>query len=1009
MISEPKRQLNSIGDMTKNRLWLKCKKTSNTFLIDSGAEISVVQKSFQRYANPISTTTTSLFAANGTPIKTYGMIHLSVDFNLRRDFSYDFIVADVECNIIGADFLKHFNLLVDIGQKRLVDSNTRLFTIGQINQNNVQRLSTIDNNLNDNIKSILKQYPSVTKEKVFTEAKHDVKHYIITSSNQPIACKPNRLTPEKLKMAKCEIEKLLKRGIIQPSSSPWSSRMTMVKKKDNTWRICGDFRSLNQITIPDRYPMPHIHDFTQSISAQLFTTLDIVSAYYNIPMNQQDIEKTAMITPFGLFEYKVMPFGLRNSAQTYQRFMDRIFAGIENVFIYVDDILIASQNHDEHMSTLKKVFEILDRNGLTVNTKKCSFLKEQVTFLGHCIDKNGVSTSPEKLKAINEFPKPTSKKSLKRFLGMINFYRRFIPNAAQTLSPLYDLDKSATSNDLEWNEQTNKSFEEIKTKITNLVQLAYIDENAKLILKTDASDIAIGAVLEQISNNQPPRPIGFFSRRLRPNEKSYSTFDKELMAIFRSIKHFEYLLTGRQFTVFTDHKPIVTAIKKTNNKSPKQIRMISYILEFVNEIQYLKGDINYTADTLSRVEIDSVDNNNLNLDEIADCQKVNIKDEDLSEITANVIRNLLPNGKTLLCHVTNGISKPIIPEPLKQRVFHLVHDLAHPSIRSTRKEIAKRFYWKNLNTDVNNMARQCLACQSSKIQRHVKTKSVQLPIPSGRFKHIDIDIVGPLPETKEGYRYILTIIDRFSRWMEALKMRNIETETVITNLIDGWISRFGIPEQIRTDRGRQFESHLFTRLNEIFGINRIKTAAYCPRSNGMIERLHRTLKNALKTSNEKEWDIALPWTLLGLRTIYKEEINSSTAEMLYGEPISVPADLIDAEERRIMNNEELLNKIRTAITKFSSTLSRPSNQKQYIPKQLKNCEYVWIRKENLKSLEKPYIGPYKVNARNHSTFNIQTNIGNEDISIHRLKPATCERHVSFNIPRRRGRPRKGEM
>jgi cleavage and polyadenylation specificity factor subunit 1 len=289
--------------------------TNYNFLIDTGADVSVIPP--QRHDTPV-TSATKLYAANGTPIKTYGTKDLSVSLGLRREFRWCFIVADVGYPIIGANFLEKHGILPDMKEKRLIDDATSLSVNGRVQSVHYTSISTLDHQ--SEFAKILQQYPAVTQTNIRRECKvlHNTEH-VIETTGPPTAARARRLPPDKLKAAKAEFQKRLEHGDIRPSKSPWATPITVARKKGpERWRICGDFRALNRATKPDRYPVPNILDFNNHLAgAMLFTALDVKRAYHQIPVAKDDIEKTAMITPFGLFEWVVMPFGLRNAAQSF--------------------------------------------------------------------------------------------------------------------------------------------------------------------------------------------------------------------------------------------------------------------------------------------------------------------------------------------------------------------------------------------------------------------------------------------------------------------------------------------------------------------------------------------------------------------------------------------------------------------------------------------------------------------------------------------------------------------
>ena len=941
-----------------------------SFLIDTGSSLSILPISFKPDDRSRSFT---LRTANGNIVQTAGVSTLTFTLpDFPHSFTWSFSVADVTHPILGADFLCANSISVDCRSRHLSMPNFH------------ETCNTLDaspdiSSLPDNVRELFVKFPSLlTTDSIASKAgPHTYFHSIITEPTPPLRERVRVLSNEKLDFVRAEFAELLNSGVVRRSSSPWAAPIHVVPKKDGTFRPCGDYRRLNKVTIHDAYPMPLINDVLQRLpNATVFSTLDLRKAYHQIPMTPADICKTAVITPCGLFEYLFMPFGLRNAAQTFQRHIDHVLENLPFALAYIDDILIGSVDADTHKLHLSQILERLCKFKLSINLSKCHFFQTEVTFLGHSISAKGIRPLPRRAETISKFPLPQTVSQLRSFLGTVNYCHRFIPNVSGIASPLSALCTGPKHSTIVWSKSALESFELVKNSLASMKTLFFPKSGLPITLTTDASNFAIGAVLHQL-NGDIPEPLEFFSRKFSAAEQRYSTFDRELTAIFISVKHFKHLLEGRTFTIFCDHKPLVHALSM-KDPSPRQHRQISYLSQFSCQITHIAGKENIIADYLSRSVNVITHDSFLSHQQLLDNPP---STDDLTFFKDNVVINNGIHFDTAL----SGTLRAIIGHNLRKSAFDAVHGLHHPGTSATFQILRNQVIWPSMRRDVKLWISQCLECQRYKIIKHTKPPIMHFPT-GNRFDTVHIDLVGPLPASR-GYTYLLTMIDRKTRWFEVIPLRNITAETVAKNFLQHWISRYGVPLHIISDRGAQFESDLFKNLTDLLHIKRLRTTSYHPQTNGLLERFHRTLKTSLAIlSNSYLWSDVLPFVLMGWRNTPSKTTGCSPAQLLFGTCISLPNKLVD------FNAEPSLPELSSARDHFLSLDSNPLFSKSYayqpyVPTSFANATHVWIRKISDTSLKPRYNGPFPLLGLKDNVAFVDVDGSHQTISLSRLKPA----------------------
>ena len=760
-----------------------------------------------------------------------------------------------------------------------------------------------------------------------------VTHCIDTGTHIPVR-QPPRRTPFALRSQVDEmVQDMLDQDIVQPTSSPWASPIVLVKKKDGSMRFCVDYRRLNSITKLDVYPLPRIDETLDVLAgARFFTTLDLASGYWQVTVDPAAREKTAFVTHTGLYEFKVMPFGLCNAPATFQRLMEVVLAGLnrKQCFVYLDDILIISHNWEEHLENLQLVFDRLRRAGLRLKPKKCTFAQRKALYLGHIISEEGIEVDPEKVEKVRNYPIPNNLRSLQQFLGLVSYYRRFIPNCSKVTNPLHCLTRKDVP--FIWSDSCQESFDRLKMLLTSTPVLAFPNFQQPFILETDASGIGLGAVLSQQQEDGSIRPSAYASRGLQKHERNYSISELEALAVVWASKHFHVYLYGHHCTVYTDHSALKSLLN-TPHPSGKLARWGLALQELDLDIQYRSGKENKNADVLSRLPILLDQPTTESNSSTADCSVARVEvepaleepevptqewqnaqkaDGEFGSTIAFLGEGTLPADSksakkvvqtaqqySLLDGVlyyaqADGCLMVAVPASLRHKLFEEAHGgLFSGHLREAKiySQLRKHYWWPGMRSDIRKWCRACLVCATRKIGQATKPPLCPIPV-AGPFDCVGVDVL-QLPHTLDGNQYAVVFVDYLTKWPEVFAVPDQTAETIANLFVKEIISRHGVPAKLLSDRGTNFLSELMQEICKLMGTEKVNTSSYHPQTDGLVERFNRTLTAMLAKTVEKDgrdWDHRLPYVLFAYRTSLQESTRESPFHLLYGRDARLPTE-----------------------------------------------------------------------------------------------------------------------
>lgn len=831
-------------------------------------------------------------------------------------------------------------------------------------------------------------------------------HVIVTNS-PPIKQRYYPVSPIIQRQIDKELDEMLANDIVEPSKSAWSSPVLLVKKKDGNYRFCVDYRKLNAVTERDSYPLPYVSSTLDKLrNAHYLSSMDIKSAYWQVPVAESSRQYTAFTVPGrGLFQFKRMPFGLHNSPATWQRLIDKVL-GPElepHVFVYLDDVVIVTQTFEKHLAILDEVFRRLREANLTVSIDKCQFCRPEMKYLGYVVDRNGLHVDPDKVTAMLQLPPPKSVKDVRRIIGMFSWYRRFIPDFATSLSPITALLKKGRK--FEWTATCEESFRKIKEQLISAPVLNCPDYDLSFVLQTDASAFGIGAVLTQGEEGNE-RVICYLSRSLTKQERNFSTTERECLAVLWAVEKLRPYLEGVTFTVVTDHYSLVW-LQNLKDPTGRLARWAVRMQQYDCKIVHRKGKDHVVPDALSR-GIPVVDAVQVN--------EKNVKDTWWTNMKRKVMENPLkfPNWRIadgkLFKYVKPAVAglgnsgdewKIVVPKECRNEILAESHNIptsGHMGIYKTYHRIIERFYWPKMKYDISRYVRSCKTCATHKPDlRGPNGLMTSQPVVTRPWEMLSTDLMGPLPRSNKGHKFILVITDYFSKYSLVFPLKSSSADIVVRKLEEEVFLVYGVPRIIICDNGPQFTSRQFRKLAEEYQVKIRFNAHYHPQANP-TERVNQNLKTMLSiyvSDNHRTWDLNLHKIACALRTAKHETIRHSPYFVNFGRTMILSGKdhqkseylRIDTETTSEPRSEgfhklfgEVKKRLASATERNAKSYNLRRRNEEFLPNQVvyrKNFALSDAAKYYSAKLAPRYIGPFYIKRRvSPWTYELNDEFGN---------------------------------
>lgn len=908
------------------------------------------------------------------------------------------VVPELSNNLIlGTDFWMAMDIIPNLKENVWHFGSPELKVAGVVSEGNlsIEQRIQLDGMLNE-------KFSKMGTGLGFTSATcHEI---ILEENTRPIKQRYYPVSPYKQKIIDDEITKMLELGVIEPSKSAWSSPILLVPKGDQTYRFCVDYRALNKVTKKDAYPLPYVSAILDRLrGARYLSALDIKSAYWQIGVKEECREYTAFTVPNrGLYQFKRMPFGLTNAPATWQRFIDNVLgADLENyVMVYLDDIICFAPDLDTHLRILAEVFDRLTKAGLTLSREKCKFCLPSLLYLGYKVDEKGLHVDVSKVEAILKLRSPRNSTEVRRFIGMTGWYRKFIPNFSTLIAPLTRLIQKNFS--FTWTQECDDAFNKIKNILISAPILTCPDFSQPFTLQTDASAYGLGAVLTQNLDGEE-KVICFLSRSLTKAERNWSTTERECIAVIWAVEKLRHYLDLVPFTIVTDHASLLW-LDRLKDPTGRLARWALRLQPFNYTIVHRKGRENIVADFLSRsvpVSVEAVGIGDDSLD------FSNSSDKWYEQMRHNIVNKpqkypqwRVENGmiyKYVKCAIPE-LSKPsddwklVVPKDKRKQLISNHHDdvrSGHVGSYKTYWKIQQRFTWPKMRADVNKYVRSCQTCAHHKPEQKAAAGFMGTrPTIDKPWQMISLDFMGPYPRSKNGYSYLLTVCDYFSKYVVLCPMRTATSKALCQFVENQIFCVYGVPQFLICDNGVQMRSKNFQALCDTYHTKICYTANYHPNADP-AERYNKIVKTMIASylsSNHKEWDKNIASIGCAIRTsksettgftpffinFGREYIGDGRYYKIHGEDFSLDQQTLtgDLVKKRQEGFKKLFEDVKGKLAKAQERYRKYYNLRRR-PVQYSIGERVW-RKNKVTSdasksfnakLSPKYIGPFVIKMK----------------------------------------------